>query len=50
MYSVNNFEKGVKSLKFNEYHAAKIFCSNYFTPQKTSKTLNIFKQIMNYNQ
>ena len=49
MYRVNNFEKVVKSLKFNEYHAAKNFCSNYFTPQKTSKTLNIFKQIMNYN-
>lgn len=35
--------------KLNEYKSAKIFCSNYFTPQKSSKTLSIFKKIMEIN-
>ena len=34
----------------NEYYTAKLFCSNYFTPQKSLKTQRIFKLIMNYNK
>ena len=48
MYSMNEFERIVNNLKPNEYSDAKDFCSNYFRPQKSSKTLNIFKQIMNF--
>ena len=47
MYSMNEFERIVNNLKLNEYSDAKDFCSNYFRPQKSTKTLNIFKQIMN---
>ena len=48
MYSMNEFERIVNNLKPNEYSDAKDFYSNYFRPQKSIKTLNIFKQIMNF--
>ena len=49
--NTNEFKKflNVRKGYLNEYKSAKIFCSNYFTPQKPSKTLGIFKQIMRNN-
>ncbi len=48
MKKTNNLNKILdnKKNRSNEYKIAKTFCSNYFTPQKSSKTLSIFKQIM----
>ena len=49
MKKTNNLNKILdnKKNRSNEYKKiAKTFCSNYFTPQKSSKTLSIFKQIM----
>ncbi len=47
--SIKDFGKALDNINYNDFNKAKIFSSNYFTPQKLSKTLNVFKKISDNN-